>query len=184
MDYTSINSLNDHTSAATRALDLLAANQSDADFERQKESQKILAVCKAKGFKSLEEQGLIIHGARNARHGKSRHEGWEKVMRDSHERVMAGTTYKAEAARLGLKVTTYTQRLWDLGLNKKLDWNVEIPRIIDAVNNQGLSVEAYARSIHRKGCGLAYQLKKHGYTFDRKLRKILDADGNVAQAAI
>ena len=47
------------TNAFTRVLDLLDSNQSESEFERHKDKNRLLHLCKKHKFKNLEKAGMI-----------------------------------------------------------------------------------------------------------------------------
>ena len=47
------------TNAFTRVLDLLDSNQSESEFERHKDNNRLLHLCKKHKFKNLEKAGMI-----------------------------------------------------------------------------------------------------------------------------
>jgi len=47
------------TNVYTRVLDLLDSNQSESEFERHKENNRLLHLCKKHKFKNLEKAGMI-----------------------------------------------------------------------------------------------------------------------------
>ena len=49
----------EETNAASRVLDLLDSNQSEAEFERQKDNNRLLHLCKKYKFRNLEKAGMI-----------------------------------------------------------------------------------------------------------------------------
>lgn len=51
----------EETNAAARVLDLLDSNQSEAEFERQKDNNRLLHLCKKYKFRNLEKAGMIKH---------------------------------------------------------------------------------------------------------------------------
>lgn len=47
------------SNAASRVLDLLESNQSETEFERQKNNNRLLYLCKKYKFRNLEKAGMI-----------------------------------------------------------------------------------------------------------------------------
>jgi hypothetical protein len=47
------------SNAASRVLDLLESNQSETEFERQKNNNRLLHLCKKYKFRNLEKAGMI-----------------------------------------------------------------------------------------------------------------------------
>ncbi len=158
-----------------RVLDMLSAHQTDAEFERQKECNKILADCKEKGFPMLKKKGLFPEISKQKRKIDVRNE----VQNFSDEKRIELLNQVCESIRNGESIGKACKKV-DMNQRTVRHWSkkfgIKIPRSktnIEQVQweimertNAGESIRKIAAEYGVTGIGVKYALARHGYAYE------------------
>ena len=113
------------TKLEARVLDLLSAHETSKEFDRRREANRILHLCKTKGFKHLERIGQIEHGAtpkKLIQQSKTRNMSQsqkDKLTRIFAARAETGENHRKIASELEVNIDTLKKWAVNMGLTVK-----------------------------------------------------------------
>lgn len=165
------------TSAATRLLDLLEANQTDKEFDAMVKRNRFLHECKTKGFKKLEELGLIAKPDDNGVFVPSEEERIE-IAHKAKKLIDSGMQMKEVCEKVGgLSDTSVLKYMRMEGLvgEKESRGKISIDHVLKMVNEQGLSITNAAKVIGVTQAAVSTAMKVAGYSFDKKEKQYAKA---------
>lgn len=172
-----INAISYHNDAseASRILDTLDAYETDAQFEDRKEKNRLLHLCKTKGFKHLEALGPKYGGIERSvskkpvtpRVSRRTREEWREEMRQraikSLEMYKDGMTIKSIAKELGIgrDQIRHNWRRFNLDAPTHIShlWEPRMAKIL-ALLDQGESIAGASRKMGIPCSTVQYQLKR------------------------
>lgn len=152
-----VNSYYNDSNEAAGILNTLDAHETDAQFEDRKEKNRLLHICKEKGFPRLEALGAKCGGIERS---TSKLVANDEQVKQAWENILNGSTRKEEANKLGITLGAMGSRLIKHGFTNKKLWEHRIPKILELLE-QGETVKGAARKMGFDVSTVKYQLKQH-----------------------
>ena len=159
------------------ALDLLDAQTTDAEWERNRKHAKLLHDCKTKGFDRLKTSGLITFPETK----KAVTVSPEVFAKEASDLVKnEGWSLKAACEKYGRNDgdLRYYCRKFDIPLERKMekrrtwDYVKVLAQAKRYINQQGFRMSEMAKRLDCSPALITDALKAHGYKYDAKAVKI------------
>ena len=159
------------------ALDILDAQITDAEWERNRKQAKLLHDCKAKGFGRLKASGLITFPETNRAVTVSP----EVFAKEASDLVKnEGWSLKAACEKYGRNDgdLRYYCRKFDIPLERKMekrrtwDYVKVLAQAKRYINEKGFRMSEMAKKLNCSPSLICDVLKTHGYKYDAKAIKI------------
>lgn len=180
-----VNSYYNDSNEATGILNTLDAHETDAQFEDRKEKNRLLHLCKTKGFKHLEALGAKCGGIEKNADKKPAtpkvkqrtREEWKEEMRQRAIKTLK--MYKED----GMTLSSIGKALGINPANLRRDWrrfNLDAPavkrsfdkdRLLDMVNNQGWSLYKACKSYGVHSTNVRRVMETAGWFYDGEQKK-------------
>lgn len=179
-----VSSYYNERSEASSLLDTLDAHETDAQFNDRKEKNRLLHLCKTKGFKHLEALGAQCGGIeRNADKKPAAPKVKQRTREEWREEMRLRAIKSLEMYNDGM---TFTMIAKELGFNRaniRRDWerfNLDAPaikrsfdkeKVLDMVNNKGLSLYKACKSYGVHVTNVKRAMETAGWLYDGTQKK-------------
>ena len=154
-------------------LRLLDSSLTSKEVDHCIANRRLLHDCKTKGFKTLENMGLIVMPEKGASRVFLTKVEAAKIAADAAKLMSKGKTYKESAEKLGVKESTLKHHVAKRRQGKPIkDIKKKIEEVIKLVNEDGYRFLEAARRAGVSHQSLRYQMKNRGYKYNCKAARV------------
>ena len=164
---------------STSTLNCLDAHQTDAEFKRQVECNRILAITKAKGFPRLKALGASMGGIEKIIHtqpSKKPEDVLERYLK-AVELDKSGKTTAEISQIMGVTPESvrnmFHRRNYKKVTTKRVKAAIDVDHVVRMVNNEGWRIRTLATKMGVYHSAISYALKKAGYWYDAEKVQIV-----------